>query len=65
MANSKRFDFGKHADRMTITISQWGRKVVVRSRRVGSKFRLSKDQYTATVVFPDDENRGKKFPRKS
>jgi hypothetical protein len=62
-AAGSRFSFGEHADRMTITIGQWGREVVVRSRRVGSKFTLSKDGYTATVVFPDDENRGKKFPR--
>jgi hypothetical protein len=48
---------------MTITITEWGRQVIIESKRPGSKIILSDDDHRATIDFPDDEHRGKKFPR--
>ncbi len=45
-------------DRLEITITKWGRKVIVHSRKAGSTIHVSKDKYTATIEFLDDENRG-------
>jgi hypothetical protein len=50
-------------NRMTITITEWGRQVIIESKRPGSKIILSDDDHRATIDFPDDEHRGKKFPR--
>jgi len=52
-----------HGDRMTVTIANWGRKVVIHSNRKGSTFKLSKDKYTATIEFLDDELRGPREKR--
>jgi hypothetical protein len=50
-----------YGDRLTISIKDFGKKVVIEAKR--GKIKLDKSERKATINYKDDENRNKKLKK--